>query len=368
MRLSISNAFAMLLVFAGGAQVGWTSDSALRKASSWNWPNNAQVLSNLGRFLDASPSQKSPNAIPSTIPSTGPSAGSLLNAELESVRGIALLEGIVRAAAERDPSIQALLAKLDGAVSAETLPDIEKALSSVLANGGIPDWLKADVQLLVCRSYVQNALYDEAIAKLEMLPLDAVSDPSTLLFHLAVCQHHLLQRDACVETLGKLLEREIDLPTRYAITARLMEADIKPLKEDSLDEISRLMNDVERRLAHGRTGKLVRDKQQAIIDKLEKSIDQIEQQMKQQQQQQQQQQKQKQQQQNDSSKPMDQSEIAEVKGPGEVDAKDVGNSSGWGNLPPAQRQEALQNMTKDLPSHYRDVIEAYFKRLATNPK
>lgn len=348
----------MFLLVTASTTTGWSSDSALRKASSWNWPDNAQVLGNLGRFLDS--------AAPAATPKTETSNG-FLRAELESVRGIALLEGIVRAASQHDLSINTLLSKLEGNVSAETQPEIENALSSVLANGGIPDWLKADVQLLVCRSYVQNALYDEAISKLERLPLDSVSDPSTLLFHLAICQHHLLQRDACVETLRKLLEREIDLPTRYAITARLMEADIKPLKEDSLDEISRLMNDVERRLAHGRTGKLVRDKQQAIIDKLDKSIDQIEQQM-QQQQQQQQQQKQKQQQQNDSSKPMDQSEIAEVKGPGEVDSKDVGNSSGWGNLPPAQRQEALQNMTKDLPSHYRDVIEAYFKRLATNPK
>lgn len=360
MRASISNSMAMFLLVTASTTTGWSSDSALRKASSWNWPDNAQVLGNLGRFLDS--------AAPAATPKTATSNG-FLRAELESVRGIALLEGIVRAASQHDPSIQTLVAKLEGNVSAEMQPEIENALSSVLANGGIPDWLKADVQLLVCRSYVQNALYDEAISKLERLPLDSVSDPSTLLFHLAICQHHLLQRDACVETLSKLLEREIDLPTRYAITARLMEADIKPLKEDSLDEISRLMNDVERRLAHGRTGKLVRDKQQAIIDKLDKSIDQIEQQMQQQQQQQQQQQKQKQQQQqNDSSKPMDQSEIAEVKGPGEVDSKDVGNSSGWGNLPPAQRQEALQNMTKDLPSHYRDVIEAYFKRLATNPK
>lgn len=358
MRASISNSMAMFLLVTASTTTGWSSDSALRKASSWNWPDNAQVLGNLGRFLDS--------AAPAATPKTETSNG-FLRAELESVRGIALLEGIVRAASQHDLSINTLLSKLEGNVSAETQPEIENALSSVLANGGIPDWLNADVQLLVCRSYVQNALYDEAISKLERLPLDSVSDPSTLLFHLAICQHHLLQRDACVETLRKLLEREIDLPTRYAITARLMEADIKPLKEDSLDEISRLMNDVERRLAHGRTGKLVRDKQQAIIDKLDKSIDQIEQQM-QQQQQQQQQQKQKQQQQNDSSKPMDQSEIAEVKGPGEVDSKDVGNSSGWGNLPPAQRQEALQNMTKDLPSHYRDVIEAYFKRLATNPK
>jgi transcription initiation factor TFIID subunit TAF12 len=168
--------------------------------------------------------------------------------------------------------------------------------------------------------------------------------------------------------LGKLLEREIDLPTRYAITARLMEADIKPLKEDSLDEISRLMNDVERRLALGRTGKMVRDKQQAIIDKLDKSIDQIEQQMQQQQQQQKQKKQQQQKKNQDQSKPQDQVPTEEVKGPGEIDPKDIGNSASWGNLPPAQRQEALQNMTKDLPSHYREVIEAYFKRLSTTNK
>lgn len=61
---------------------------------------------------------------------------------------------------------------------------------------------------------------------------------------------------------------------------------------------------------------------------------------------------------------MDDLQAAGNKGDGEVDTKDIGNESGWGNLPPAQRQEALQNMTKDLPSHYREVIEAYFKRLA----
>ena len=51
-------------------------------------------------------------------------------------------------------------------------------------------------------------------------------------------------------------------------------------------------------------------------------------------------------------------------GPGDVDQKDQGDRAGWGNLPPAQRQEALQRLTEELPSHYREVIEGYFRQLA----
>ncbi len=131
-----------------------------------------------------------------------------------------------------------------------------------------------------------------------------------------------------------------------------MESDIKPLKEDSLDEISRLMNDVERRLAFGRTGKSVRDKQQAIIDKLEKSIDKMEEQLQQQQQQKQKQQKDKKEKEKKNGKsnsPMDQSEIAEVKGEGDVDAKDIGNASGWGISPcPTSRSS---------PKHHQRLAE-----------
>ena len=348
------------ICFAFHATSSSASDTSLQKASSWIWPENKKVIDHLQAFLESRPAGAKVATAKARL------------SELQSIRGIGLLEGVVSIAAECEPQIAALVERLSTDVSVESLPEIDAALSSVLANGGIPDWLKADCQLFACRSYVQHALYDEAMNKLQTLSLESVSDPSTYLFNLAVCQHHLLQRDECVETLSKLLEREMDLPTRYAITARLMEADIKPLKEDSLDEISRLMNDVERRLVLGRTGKLVRDKQQVIVEKLEKKIDQMEQQLQQQQQQQQKQKQQQQDQQNqkkqDPSNPLDQSQIPEVKGEGEVDSKDIGNAAGWGNLPPAKRQEALQNMTKDLPSHYREVIEAYFKRLSTSPK
>ena len=44
--------------------------------------------------------------------------------------------------------------------------------------------------------------------------------------------------------------------------------------------------------------------------------------------------------------------------------KNIGSGSGWGDLPPKEREEAMQQIGRDFPSHYRDVIEQYFRRLA----
>jgi hypothetical protein len=65
-----------------------------------------------------------------------------------------------------------------------------------------------------------------------------------------------------------------------------------------------------------------------------------------------------------SSRPMEDSMPGGGTGPGEVEQKRTGAQSGWGNLPPKARQEALQQISKGLPAHYREVIEEYFRRLA----
>jgi hypothetical protein len=54
-----------------------------------------------------------------------------------------------------------------------------------------------------------------------------------------------------------------------------------------------------------------------------------------------------------------------LKAPGDVAHRDIGHKAGWGNLPPKQREQALQEIGKDFPAHYRDVIEQYFRRLAS---
>ena len=36
----------------------------------------------------------------------------------------------------------------------------------------------------------------------------------------------------------------------------------------------------------------------------------------------------------------------------------------WGKLPPKERIKAMQDLQRDLPPRYREVIENYFKKLA----
>ncbi|MCH1495464.1 MAG: hypothetical protein L7U72_09550, partial [Rubripirellula sp.] len=64
--------------------------------------------------------------------------------------------------------------------------------------------------------------------------------------------------------------------------------------------------------------------------------------------------------------PMQDSQIAGGGGNGDVDRKKIKDKDGWGNLPPAERQEAIQQISRDLPTHYREAIEAYFRKLATD--
>ena len=330
----------------------------LRKQASWSWPDAVKVRGQLEQWIDSATSGDSQREAREEA------------ASIVAQRGVFLHEAVMQVAGLCDPGIAKFSAMLRSDWSSETLASLEAQLSSLIANGAIPAWVKPELQLAYARALIHHQFVDEAMQHLQPLSIEATSDPSTWLFSLAVCQHHLLLKQPCEETLARLLERETEIPTRYAITARMMLTDIEPLKENSLDEIARMMNDVERRLALGRAGKKVRDQEQAIIDKLEKMIDQLEQQQQQQQKQQKQRQKnqnQKNQPQQSQNQPMDKTQTGGTQGPGDVDEKDIGDNSGWGNLPPAQRQEALQSITKDLPSHYREVIEAYFKRLANSP-
>ena len=40
----------------------------------------------------------------------------------------------------------------------------------------------------------------------------------------------------------------------------------------------------------------------------------------------------------------------------------------WGKLPEKERAKALQNLTRDVPPKYREVIETYYRKLAQSEK
>jgi hypothetical protein len=232
-----------------------------------------------------------------------------------------------------------------------TLPDF-----AVLKDDQQPALMRNNLRLIYGRWLATHECYDEAIEQLQGLATTDVVDPAALLFYQCVAYQRMPDKRQCLPLVTRLLERQQEIPRRYLTLAQLIHADIKPLESDSLDEISRLMDEVRRRLALRRAGTRVRQQEDEVVAKLDKLIKKVEEQ---------------QQQQAAAaaatlqpSNPAQDSMPMGGKGPGNIDPKEIGRKSGWGNMPPAQRQEALQQIGKDLPAHYREVLEEYFRRLA----
>lgn len=233
---------------------------------------------------------------------------------------------------------------------------------SFLNSGALEPFAEKNLRLFYGRALAQQRLYDEAMIQLDGLSTRDVVDPASLLFYQSIVYQRLLKQDLGVQSLRRLLQRQEDLPRRYRMIADLMHADLAKMEEESLDHISRRMEDIGRRLDLGRSDQKVREIEEGVVASLDKLIKDLEDEAK----------KRQQQQQSSAqsggsrnpSKPAEESMPAQGKGPGDVARKELAAGDGWGNLSPQQRQEVLQQVTKEFPAHYRDVIEQYFRTLA----
>lgn len=229
--------------------------------------------------------------------------------------------------------------------------------SNLLDNNSCHRFVSDHVRLLYGRWLARHDLFDESLGHLQKIDVNDVLDPATLLYYRGLMEHQLLKPKACIKTLERLQENEDALPRRYAVLAKLMMADMKRLETDSLDEISRMMGDIRRRTDLSRSGTRVRDKEEDVIEKLDNLIKKLEEQ----------QQQMQMAQSNGSSRPSspaDREQRLAGQGSGNVRSKRQTDGGQWGNLDPAQRDAALAEMSKDLPPHYRSVIEEYFRKLA----
>ncbi len=277
------------------------------------------------------------------------------------------LDAYVQSLRELVPAVDEIAARATESVIAAGA-SIDPNTPGYGALESLPKSMRMTVRTWLGRALVRQRLYDEALPVIaEVEPTESI-DPAAVLFYRGACYHALLMKKEALADLRRLLENEDDSPTRFVRTAKMMISDIKPLKEDTLDEISRLMTDVTRRLDLGRTDEEVKQREQKIIDKLTKLIDKAEQEKKRQQQQQQQQSGGGGQDSgNGQSSPMQDSQIAGgIGGEGDIDPKNFDDRDKWGDLPAAERQQALQQISRDLPTHYREAIEAYFRKIATD--
>ena len=317
-------------------QVGRGQDD-LEKKASWTIPTAADVHAQLDAFVNP----RKPDQLTRTkVEALWPPAEEAPAADL-------LLDRVADAFALLDPAAHELVQ-----FCRNSGPRALPRQFPVLRDPGRPPFERMNLRLLYGRWLAQNRFYDEALQQLDGLQPADVVDPAGLLFYQSSSYDRMLDKKKCLPAIAKLLENESRIPRRFATLAKLMQADLAPLKTDSLDEVSRLMAEVRRRLDLSRAGKRVRKQEDEILAKLDKLIKKIEEQ-----------------QQSgggssQSSNPAQDSVPMGGTGPGNVDPKSIGNKSGWGNLPPKERQEALQQIGKDLPAHYREVIEEYFRRLA----
>ncbi|MEX0824555.1 MAG: hypothetical protein WD119_00230 [Pirellulaceae bacterium] len=344
MLLGLFVPLAIAISISVGVQPSLDAADALRKQASWQTP---QAEASVAILVDALQQQ---GVEPEQIETIAAGYSDAL-----SQTGSDSLAAFITAAAKAVPAIEEIQQ------AAEASPtSVDSRMFAPLKKP-----LQMAAKLYVARELVRQRFYDEALPLLEEVEPGATVDPAAALFYRATCHHALLNKKEVLADLRTLLGNRSDAPVRFVRTAQLMLADIKPLEEDSLDEISRLMTGVNRHLELGRASQKVLDQEQTIIDKLSKLIDEIEEQ--QQQQQQQQQASGGGQSQGDGkAQGMDDSRIAGASGDGDVDQKQWDDRDKWGDLPPAERQEALQQISRDLPTHYRDAIEAYFRKLATD--
>lgn len=276
-----------------------------------------------------------------------------------------VVDRVAQTLALGDPEAAKLLtAARDSSKSAPT------AAPEALKDSKLPVFYRANLALAFAKALSNRRVYEEALETLKAVKPEQVVDPATYLFHRAVAEHALLLKEQANRTILRLLDDAVDVPDRYRMVSVLMALDMQSWREKDLGEIARKMDNIERRLELARGGPQTQKMQKEVIARLDELIKRLENQAK------------GESQANGDAcpnggqqpaggqrpgAPMPDSRLANNSGPGNVDPKKLeGLAKQWGKLPEKQRAEAMQELTRELPPKYREVIESYFRKLATS--
>jgi hypothetical protein len=345
-RVTLTWALTTTMLAAVVARADDRPSSQLAKRASWKLPDVEAVREQVQQWVSEDGADKSSLA----------AADALWQAGTSDDSAEPLLDLVCQTLVLGEPRAKEVVEVGSQSRKQIALPDV-----AWLSDEATPSFVRANLRLFYARWLVQEMLYDEAAEQLKGLKTADVCDPAALLFYQAVASHRTLARDEGLTSIARLLENEASLPKRYTSLAKLMQADLEGLKDDSLDHIARRMDDIRRRLDLGRAGPKVREVEDGVIASLDKLIEELE----------------KQAQAASASassgqgggqqSPQDQS--PQGSNGGRIQEKVTGKpdkqGEGWSELPPKQRDEALQQIGQEFPAHYRDMIEQYFRKLAT---
>lgn len=339
-ELQTRNAVVLLLIWLM-ASCALSADELERRAT-WQLADETIVADRVAEWLKTQELEE--EVVKSSLEAWDSSAGSVDQLQ----RAIACF-----VAADRD--VAQVIGQLQAPASIGDLPDF-----AILGDEEVSPFVRDNLRLYIGKWLAISGMYNECIETLEPLEVAEVIAPESLLFYRGVAQYRLRNKEEGLESIERLLENKDELPRRYVALAELMQAELDALKPDSLDEIARIMDSVRVRLGLGRAGTRVRKEEDEVIEKLDKLIEDLEEKRKKQQQQQSSGNAKG----NRSQNPAEDSSLPGGQASPEVDPKRLASETEWGDLPPKEREEALQSLGKEFPSHYREVIEEYFRKIA----
>jgi hypothetical protein len=348
-----STALAAMAMFAAStfAPQGFVADACaeIEFEATWQLPVYAAVRSEVQAWLDdAQVEEEAANTVealwPEQLPDEARSTGAAASPDL--------LDRVVATFAAVDERAAELAEMCHADYNGPRLP------SATWLQSVDSEFMSNNLRLYYARWLAQYGLYDEVLAEIDGLGPGDVVDPAALLFYRMVAHQQLVHPDEARAALVQLMEHKDALPRRYLQVAQLLDRDLAALDDESLDHIARRMSDIRRRLAYGRTGEHVQEIERGVLESLESKIKELEKQ---------QQQMQQQSQSGGAMRPsqaMPGGQSGGIAPPAPADARGSVESSGWADLPPRERDQALQQIGRDFPAHYRDLIEQYFRELA----
>jgi hypothetical protein len=228
------------------------------------------------------------------------------------------------------------------------------SLRTALVDSSRDPSARANVALAVGRELVRANLVEEAAALLEPLKPGDVADVAALHFYRAGCRFRMGKREPALADLDALAALPA-IPERFRVVGEQLRASLKSLEPASLPGIAHDMREIERRLRLGRPDQRTRDMQKDVVTRLDAMIKNMENRQKQPEQS------------TTPSSPSEDDRILGGKGSDEVESKKFRDYRAWGDLPAKEREKALQSIGKDFPVRYRDAVEEYFRKLATQP-
>jgi len=266
-------------------------------------------------------------------------------------------------------------AKLLAAARDEETPAPQE-VPALLKDNKKSAFFRANLTLAYGRALVQRKVYEEALEALLTVKANDVCDPSSYLFHRAVCEHAMMLRAKADASIDRLLVDVQESPERFRMVASMMYHDMLTWQEKDLGWIARKMDNIQRRLDLQRGGKNTQQMQKEVLVRLDEMIKELEN-------------KQKQQQQGQSgendgncppgsegkpgngpsnnpnpSAPMQDTNGNQASGTGNVDKKQYKEVADvWGKLPEKERERIREELRQKMSPADRAMLEAYIKAM-----